>query len=208
MKKSISFIVLILIFETVTACSETSEDKSATKKTKERITETDEKSVVEKAKEKKDRNKTIEADGWMARGYEAYKIKDYSEAIECYKKAITIEPNLAKAHYSLGNAYYEKGMLDEAISEYKQTIVINPRYAEAHNNLGSTYLKKNALDKAFSEYKHALAINPNLVEAHNNLALVYYSKENYKLALVHCDKAVELGGSVNPKLLESLKPYR
>jgi len=64
------------------------------------------------------------------------------------------------------------------------------------------------LNEAISEYKKALAINPNSAEAHTNLGAAYYYKGNYKLAIVHCDKAMELGFRVNPKLLELLKPYR
>jgi len=64
------------------------------------------------------------------------------------------------------------------------------------------------LDEAILEYKKALAINPNLAKVHNNLGIAYYYKGDYKLAILHCDKAVDLEGNVNPKLLELLKPYR
>ena len=85
---------------------------------------------------------------------------------------------------------------------------INPHYAKAHNNLGSAYIIGGRLDEAISEYKKALAIEPDNAKAHHNLALAYYSKENYRLAIIHFDKAVELGCSVNPELLELLKPHR
>ena len=130
------------------------------------------------------------------------------EAITNYKKAIVINPNYAMAHCNLGAAYGSKNMFDEAISECKKALAINPNYAEAHYNLGAAYANKGLMDKAIIECKKAIAINPNYSKAHYNLGITYYYKGNYKLALLHCDKAMELGYRVNPKLLESLKPYR
>ena len=130
------------------------------------------------------------------------------QGIEYYKKCLAIKPDHAKAYNNLGSVYAIKGRVDEAITEFERALSINPYYSKAHNNLGSAYIVKGRLDEAISEYKRALAIEPDNAKAHNNLALAYYSKENYKLALIHFEKAGELGCSVNPKLLESLKPYR
>ena len=130
------------------------------------------------------------------------------EAISEGKKALTINPNFVEAHNNLGAAYIGKGMLDEAITVCKKALTINPNFAKAHTNLGNAYGEKGMLDEAISEGKKALTINPNLSGVHNNLAVDYYSKGNYRLAIFHCDKAIELGCSVNAKLLELLEPYR
>ena len=68
--------------------------------------------------------------------------------------------------------------------------------------------KKGDLMKAIPQLKKALAINPNYARAHNQLGIAYYYDGQYKLALDHCNRALELGWRVNPKLLELLKPYR
>ena len=130
------------------------------------------------------------------------------EAITAYKRALAIDPNRAKTHYNLGLVYNEKGMVDEAKSEYKTALANNPHLAESLISLGVAYHKKGEFDKAISKYKRVLAINNDYAMAHNNLALSYYSKGNHKLAIKHCDRAMELGYSVNPKLLELLTPYR
>ena len=64
------------------------------------------------------------------------------------------------------------------------------------------------VDEAIDEFKEVLVINPNYAKAHYSLGMAYYYKKNYTLALVHCNKAIELGYSVKPgllKLLELLK---
>ena len=130
------------------------------------------------------------------------------KAISEYKRALILRPNYAEAINNLGSAYATKGRFDEATVEFERALSTNPHYAKAHNNLGSAYIIGGRLDEAISEYKKALAIEPDNAKAHHNLALAYYSKENYRLAIIHFDKAVELGCSVNPELLELLKPHR
>ena len=130
------------------------------------------------------------------------------EAISEFKRAIAINSRNADAHYGLGFVYDKKGMSDEALFEYKQAININPRYAEVHYNLGVLYQKRLKLDEAIFEYKQALASKPRYPEAHQNLSFTYYYKGKHKLAIIHCDKARQLGYRVNPQLLELLKPYR
>ncbi len=130
------------------------------------------------------------------------------EAISEYKQALAINLNFADAHYNLGLTYADKEMLDEAISEYKQALAINPNDVEAHTGLGIAYCRKGMLDEAISEYKQALAINPNDGSAHNNLAFAYYLKKKYKLAIRHCDRAVELGCKVHPEFIDALKSHR
>jgi hypothetical protein len=38
--------------------------------------------------------------------------------------------------------------------------------------------------------------------------VIYYEKQEFKLAIEHCDQAGKLGIVVDPKFLERLKPYR
>jgi spermidine synthase len=130
------------------------------------------------------------------------------EAIEHFKKCIATKPDDVGAHNNLGIAYTKKDMSDKAIKEFERALIINPNFAMAHSNLGNIYVKKGELDKAITAYKRAIAIKADYASAHNSLAVAYYYKENYKLAIIHCDKAVELGVSIDPKLLELLKPYR
>jgi hypothetical protein len=53
----------------------------------------------------------------------------------------------------------------------------------------------------------ALEIHPKFPEAHYSLA-VAIMKQEFKLAIEHCDEAGKLGISVDPTFLERLKPYR
>ena len=133
---------------------------------------------------------------------------NWDKAIAEFEKALKANPNDPDNHINLGAAYVAKAMWDEAIAEYKRALKINPKHALARTGLGVAYLQKGMVDKAISEHRKALAIDPNFADAHVNLAVSYYSKKKYRLATKHCDKAIELGRSIQPGFLEALKPYR
>ena len=59
-----------------------------------------------------------------------------TEAIECYRAAIRLEPDLAPAHNDLGSLL-QADRLSEAIIQYERALDIEPDYAEAHFNLGN-----------------------------------------------------------------------
>jgi len=133
---------------------------------------------------------------------------NWDEVIAGFEEAVKANPKDPNNHINLGAAYVGKAMWDEAIAEYKRALKINPKHALARTGLGVAYLQKGMVDKSISEHRKALAIDPNFADAHTNLAVSYYSKKKYRLAIKHCDKASELGYSIQPGFLEALKPYR
>lgn len=131
-----------------------------------------------------------------------------NEAVIELQKALEIDPDYVDAHVNLGYAFLKTGRVDEAIRELRKALEIDPSSARGHTNLGNAYLKKGRPDDAIEEYQKALAIDPYYAEPHHNLSAAYYQKGDYELAVLHCDKAAELGGRVNPRLLQLLKEYR
>lgn len=130
------------------------------------------------------------------------------KAISEYMEALAIEPNFVEAHYNLAVGYGAAGCIDDEISHYKKALAINPNFAEAHSNLGAAYADKGMWDEAVGEYKKSVAINPSLAEAHYNLGLVYYRVKQYQLAILHSDRAVELGQHPPPWFTQKLNVHR
>ncbi|MBI4688990.1 MAG: tetratricopeptide repeat protein, partial [Nitrospirae bacterium] len=114
------------------------------------------------------------------------------EAINEYRSALKLDPNIAKTHLNMGVAYKDKGMLDEAIMEYKNALRLKPDYAEVYNNLGVAYKNKGMLDEAVMEYKNALRLKPDYSEIHCNLGVVYRKQGRIDAAIREYKTALKI----------------
>lgn len=90
-------------------------------------------------------------------------------AAVCYRQALAIDPDLASAHYNLGNALYGLGKLDDAEASYRRVLALQPNLAAAHNNLGALLLARGRLEEAAACHRAALALQPDYAEALSNL---------------------------------------
>ena len=68
------------------------------------------------------------------RGTKYANLGQLDTAISFYKKALSIKPAYAEAHYNLGFSHHRLGQLDAAVRSYKKVVAIKPDYAKAHNN--------------------------------------------------------------------------
>ena len=68
-------------------------------------------------------------------------LKDKGEldaAIDSYKQAIKIKPDLAHAYFNLGAAWRAKGILETAVENFEKAIAIKPDYVEARHLLAAS----------------------------------------------------------------------
>ncbi len=119
------------------------------------------------------------------------------EAIDCFRKALKIDPGSKTAHYNLAVALGNKGLTQEAIDEYHKTLALDPNLADAHVNLGNTLRKGGHVDDGIAEYQKALQLNPNYAEARASLALAYYTKGKKEDAIQEYKKALEIDPSLS-----------
>ena len=74
--------------------------------------------------------------GWRNKGGTLYFQGKYDEAIECYDKAIEIDPDSSVVWNNKGLALNALGKYEEAIACYDRVIEIDPQDADAWNNKG------------------------------------------------------------------------
>jgi tetratricopeptide (TPR) repeat protein len=67
---------------------------------------------------------------------------------------------------------------------------------------------KGRIDESIEAGLKAIKLHEDFAPAHNNLAIAYLEKEEFDLAVQHCDKAVELGYEVAPQILKEIDEYR
>ena len=114
------------------------------------------------------------------------------EAIDAYKKTISLKPDYVEAYSNMGVAYRNMGKPDEAIDAYKKAISIYPYYAEAYNNLGNVLQNIGQLDKAITAYKKVSFFKPNDANVHYNLAAALKDQGNLEEAIKAYNKTLKI----------------
>jgi Tfp pilus assembly protein PilF len=107
-----------------------------------------------------------DASEWLRRGMELASRQDWKAALECFRRATSLDPNHAEAHAFSGNVLRQLGEVDAAIAAYDRALAIKADYLEVHYNRGTLLHQANQLRPALDSFDSALTINPALVQAH------------------------------------------
>ncbi|MEG4939389.1 tetratricopeptide repeat protein [Microcoleus sp. F4-D5] len=134
------------------------------------------------------------ADAEFRLGRDLQQQRQFRGAIECYERAIAIDPNYAAAHSNLGVVKQHAGRLQEAIAHYREALAIDRNLAETASNLGSALAEAGETQEAIAEYERALSLNPNCAEALINLGLLREGQGDVTEAVRCYEQAIQ----VNP----------
>ena len=94
------------------------------------------------------------------------------EAIAASQQALKIQPNLAAACKTLGNAFQGLGRMQAAADCYVKALQIQPNFPEIYANVGSLYAQQQQWQQASAYYQKAIELKPNFAGAYRNLAKV------------------------------------
>jgi len=125
------------------------------------------------------------------------------EAIAEFKKAIALNPRMAKNYYNLGRAYEEKESLKDAVAAYKKAVELNPAYTDAYFNLANTYMRLQLIKDAIAAYRKVIELNPADVEAHNNMGVAYAMQGEIDRAVAQWEKVLRIDPS-NQKAADNI----
>ncbi len=97
---------------------------------------------------------------------------DLGKAIDCFRRAIELQPASPSAYANLGRAFFEKNRLVESVASLRKAVRLGASTSEIHNNLGVAL--SNLPDPGAAEecFWGALRITPEHGDAHYNLARV------------------------------------
>jgi Flp pilus assembly protein TadD len=113
------------------------------------------------------------ADGWVNVARARLQEGDMAGAETMLRKALEIDPHLAKTHFFLGTVLKNVGRYDEALSSLREAAARYPRDRVVLNQLGRVLFLQRAFAPAVATFKQVLAIDPEDLQAHYNLMLCY-----------------------------------
>ncbi len=108
----------------------------------------------------------------LRQGDQAYDKKEYQNAENAYRKALTQSPSDPTALYNTGNAAYRQGHYEDAVGLYTEAAKQAPDpvfKAQALYNLGNAHLKQEHYQKAIEAYEQSLRLRPGDGNTKSNL---------------------------------------
>ncbi|MFL6197650.1 MAG: tetratricopeptide repeat protein [Thermoanaerobaculia bacterium] len=133
------------------------------------------------------------AEEWYERGVEI-EDEDPGEAIQAYRKALEVNPDLADAHLNLGRLLHETGGAAAAEPCYRRALAVRPDDSTALFNLGVALQDLDRPHEAIKVYEKALELDPKLADAHFNLAGIYEKLGRNKSVIRHLKSYKKLIG--------------
>jgi Tfp pilus assembly protein PilF len=97
---------------------------------------------------------------------------DAVQAEACFRKALTLVPDLAEAHANLGLLLDQAGRPVEAEIHYRHSIAGNPNHGQTHLNLGVLLANQKRFAEAEAAYRNALELIPDSPAAWSNLGVL------------------------------------
>lgn len=108
--------------------------------------------------------------------------KDYVQAIDCFKQALTIEPLNTELLYQLGIAYYQNSDYQPAIQIFRNAIKIDSLCVDAYFNLGVVFVKLKNYDSTEKYLEKASKLAPGDMEVLFYLGSTYLINGKYEPA--------------------------
>ncbi len=108
------------------------------------------------------------------------------------RAVLKVDPNYAKAYYTLANALAKQGDRSEAIASYGRALKLLPDFPDAHTNLANLMLETGNTAGALEHYRQALQLQPNNPQTHYNLAVGLIRGGDSEAAIPELQKTLEL----------------
>jgi tetratricopeptide (TPR) repeat protein len=120
------------------------------------------------------------------------KLKQFADAADYFRKAITLQPQMAMSHYGLGASLKAQNRLAEAADCFREALRIQPEMAEVRFELASVLYSLGRLDEAKDNLQQAARIKPN-PRAYHHLGNICSAQGLLSEAVTYYQHALKLG---------------
>jgi tetratricopeptide (TPR) repeat protein/tRNA A-37 threonylcarbamoyl transferase component Bud32 len=136
---------------------------------------------------------------WVFKGISLDSIGRHEEAIQCYDKALVLDPRNTDSWNNKGNSLHSLGRHEEAILCFDRALEIKPDEADAWNNKGNGLDSLDRYEEAIRCFEKALDLNPRFAAAWSNKGNSLNKWGRYEDAICCFNQALEL----DPRMVEA-----
>ncbi len=121
-----------------------------------------------------------------------FNCRQYSQAKECYLKAIALKPDYAEAYFYLALIAETEGTIKEAIAYYEKAIAYNINSQDAYNNIGELLQREQKFAEALKYYYQGLECDPLWPGIYNNIGHLFLQQDDLAQALIYFYRTLKL----------------
>lgn len=107
----------------------------------------------------------------------------YEAAVACYRKILSIDPNIPQIQLNLGLAEFKSGRFREATEPFQTVLKLDPKNMQARILLGMSYYGSRMFKEAAANLEIALGADPENAQLHFYFAQSLLSSAQYQRAL-------------------------
>lgn len=127
------------------------------------------------------------ANYYNERGLTYLRGQKLTSAVESFERAVSLDPNSAKARYHLANTHEMLLDYDSALAEYQRAVDADPNFKEALNNLAYLYMLhrsnyQKALDLLSRAFQSPFQNQDTAYAAYKNRGWAFLGLKQYNLA--------------------------
>ena len=126
----------------------------------------------------------------LNKGVQAYKNAKFEEAIEKFKNAVALDPNLINARLYLATAYAQQyipgadtpdnnRLAEQAIEEFKKVLDRDPRNVNSVKGIAALYFQMKKFEQAKEYHNKAKQLDPNDPETYYSIGVIDWT-ESYQ----------------------------
>ena len=120
---------------------------------------------------------------WNILGASRAQVGMLDEAVESYKKSISLKPDFAEAYNNMGVALKDQGKLDEALEAYNKSVSYKADNAGVYYNIGVALRENGKFGKAIQAYKKSISLKPDYIDAYNNMGNILQDQGKFEEAI-------------------------
>ncbi len=113
-------------------------------------------------------------------------------AREMLEHLVELKPHSDRAHYLLGNFYYQQREWELAEQELKKAVELNPDFAPPYNMLGYLYANTERYPEAIEALKKYSELRPKEPNPHDSMGEIFLAMGDYDNSIKEYKKALRL----------------
>src|SRR5438552_1655883 len=120
-----------------------------------------------------------DAEALVKQGEGFLKDRNVPAAIEVYRKAVALKPDLESARQGLVTALADAGKIDDAIKECEELLHRYPKNPMNHRDYAALLYRQGKLEDSIAEMNEALRLNPDSVANRRELAQLFLRNSRF-----------------------------